>query len=234
MTIQYSIQPSTLSPTDVEVPYGRYQVSSNGLLEIPPLNVTKETIVTALKAGNTVDLISSDGALIGSLLPTVKGGFILSEEPTPNASSVNIGFRPSVGILADLRFEITFERVATSVVLPQISEVEIWVAGGYDPLFNTYPVGSPRDATCIFKGSNLNLANLTGISTIWNGVEQSTASPSQVVSVTNKRITAIIGFRTMPDPVPSPFPANLQWHLVLANGKECVLNGTAIDGTDYT
>ena len=126
MTIKYSIQPSSLTPTGQTAPYGRYQVHLQDDETTITVDSTYATIADLLKIGASVVLVGSDNKPIGTLTPTLKGGFPLAESPTPTADSVAVGFRPSTNLYEMVRQSISFERVDTVIRNPVISLVSDW------------------------------------------------------------------------------------------------------------
>lgn len=126
MTIKYSIQPSTLIPDGQTVPYGRYQVHLQDEETIITVDSTYATIADVLKIGASVILMGSDNQPIGTLMPTLKGGFSLAESPIPTADNVSIGFRPSTALYEVVRQAVSFERVDTVMRNPIITLVSDW------------------------------------------------------------------------------------------------------------
>lgn len=125
MTIKYSIQPSVLSPDGQSGPYGRYQIQVQDDSTVA-VDSTNSAIANLLKAGNQVVLVGSDNEPIGWIMPSLKGGFLLSESPTPTAENVSIGFRASSTLLEDTRQAVDFERLDTVVRTPAITLVSEW------------------------------------------------------------------------------------------------------------
>jgi len=126
MTIKYSIQPSTFIPDGQTAPYGRYQVHLQAEETIITVDSTHVTIADLLKIGASVILMGSDNQPIGTLMPTLKGGFTLAESPTPTAENVSVGFRPSSTLYEAVRQAVTFERMDTVMRNPVITVVSDW------------------------------------------------------------------------------------------------------------
>lgn len=125
MTIKYSVQPSVLSPDGVTDPYGRYQVELQSDVVFQCSNFTTSDIADALKAGGTVVLLDSNSEVIGRIVPTVKGGFLISDSPSPLKEQANIGFTPSPLLLEFFRFQLTFAQVPTVQIVPTITSI-LW------------------------------------------------------------------------------------------------------------
>ena len=126
MTIKYSIQPSSLTPTGQTTPYGRYQIHLQEDETTITVDATYAAIAELLKTGASVALMGSDNQLIGTLSPALKGGFPLAESPTPPADSISIGFRPSPNLYEAIRQSVSFERVDTVMKKPVINLVSDW------------------------------------------------------------------------------------------------------------
>jgi len=126
MTIKYSIQPSSLTPDGQTAPYGRYQIHLQD--EEPTITVDSTSVAIAdlLKTGSQVLLVGSDNQPIGSLVPSLKGGFPLAESPTPTADSVSVGFHASSVLHEAVRQSVDFQRVDTVVRNPVIMLVSDW------------------------------------------------------------------------------------------------------------
>jgi len=155
MTIKYQVQPSSLVPAGVTEPYGRYQLvlMSNGQ-SVSSLTVTQ--ITALMKDGGTVTLVDSDGAYIGSLQPTLSGGFLISDSPAPVPESVGVGFRPSSHLLENLRFEVSFNRVDTTYRQPIITSIKSWYQN--EP-YTGYVINGGHSALVVIEGYNLKLAS---------------------------------------------------------------------------
>jgi hypothetical protein len=126
MTIKYSIQPSTLIPDGQTAPHGRYQVHLQDEETIITVDSTHATIADLLKISASVVLVGSDNQPIGTLMPTLKGGFPLAESPTPTADNVSVGFRPSSTLYEATRQSVSFERVDSVMRNPVITLVSDW------------------------------------------------------------------------------------------------------------
>jgi len=126
MSIKYSIQPSTFTPDGQTAPYGRYQVHVQEDETTITVDSTYAAIADLIKVGSLVVLVGSDNQPIGTLIPTLKGGFPLAESPTPTADSVSVGFRPSVTLYEVVRQSVSFERVDTVMRNPVITLVSDW------------------------------------------------------------------------------------------------------------
>ena len=235
MAIKYSIQSSLLTPNGVSEPYGRFQVSYNETITELVLQTSIATLVEDLKDGRPIHLLDSNNVSIGQLLPTLKGGFLISEDPTPQDNQVNIGFRPSHQLLTQTRMDCTFERVQTVTVQPIITGLTIWVAGGYDPLYNEYPVGTTRDATWIITGTDLNKGTFTGAYLWWDAWDSDpygSFGTAQLVSSSAKKWTVIHGLASVP--TTPAYGTTGQLELRYEEGYSAYYTITYIDGTDYT
>ncbi|OQW90352.1 MAG: hypothetical protein BWK79_20145 [Beggiatoa sp. IS2] len=121
MTIKYSVQPSNLAPSGITEPYGRYQVEYQS--DVPlELNITTAQVSSALNEGNTVVLLASDGEVIGRIVPSVKGGFVIAEATSPTKEQAGIGFVP----LEEFRYALTFAVQPTVQVVPIITSVQFF------------------------------------------------------------------------------------------------------------
>lgn len=156
MTITYSIQPSTLLPEEEVNPYGRYMVQTTSSASVP-VSVTTEEISNFLKAGSTVNLVDEGEVIIGTLMPTLKGGFVLATEPTPVDTQLNVGFRPSPKLLEYTRFEVTFARSNTVVRAPSISLISDWYQN--ERTDNSISINGGHSTYIEIKGVNLKLGN---------------------------------------------------------------------------
>lgn len=153
MSITYQIQPSNLAPSGITVPYGRYNVILGDSSSVI-LSAKVEDIAALLKDGNTVTLVDSDGVSVGQIMPSLSGGFTISESPTPVSANVGIGFRPYKQLLADVRYDVSFSRIDTTYRQPVIDSVTSWYQ---NEAYDGYAVNGGHSALIIIEGSNLKL-----------------------------------------------------------------------------
>lgn len=152
MTIKYSIQPSTLIPDGQTAPHGRYQVHLQDEETIITVDSTHATIADLLKISASVVLVGSDNQPIGTLMPTLKGGFPLAESPTPTAENVSVGFRPSSTLYEATRQSVSFERVDTVMRNPVITLVSDWYQN--ERVDGTISVNGGHSSYIEIKGSH--------------------------------------------------------------------------------
>jgi len=160
MALKYSIQSSSLSPDGVTDPYGRFMVQYREPLEADTLTIADEeidvdTIAAALQEGRPITIKTSLGVEIGQLLTTLKGGFLISDDPTPTSDQIGIGFRPSVSVLSSTRFEPVFERIDTVVRNPSITLVSDWYQN--ERTDNAISINGGHSNYVEIRGSNFKL-----------------------------------------------------------------------------
>lgn len=157
MSLNYQIQPSSLAPAGVTVPYGRYNIVVGEAIQVV-VTASINTIADALKEGHTVTFVDSEGVNIGHLMPTLSGGFVLSEAPIPLAEQLMLGFRPYKELLKMVRFDPSFSRVNSTYRTPIITSVNSW----YQNELNTgYVVNGGMSALIVIEGSNLKMLSPT-------------------------------------------------------------------------
>lgn len=185
MSITYQIQPSNLAPSGVTVPYGRYNVILGDSTNVI-LSAKVEDIVALLKDGNTVTLVDSEGVSVGQIMPSLSGGFTLSESPSPISANVGIGFRPYKQLLAGVRYDVSFSRIDTTYRQPVITSVTSWYQ---NESYNGYAVNGGHSALIVIEGSNLKLYDTFHIDLLVGVVNNPNVCTNSVyVTWTDKRI----------------------------------------------
>lgn len=234
MTLKYSVQPSTLSPSSGGAPIGRYQVfylSQNFLqLELQGDSVLL-SIATALSQGKPVLIVDSSGSNVATLLPSITGSTVLATPETPTPTQVNIGMRPSRQLLNQLRPMCTFEKLDTVVVTPSITQVTINVTGRANPYINEYPVGSSSDGLITIQGENLNKDYVDTCELYWahwDSSPQQGFSGLQVLSQTSKQIKALTNF--VVDPLTPVWDTTGTMRVNFVNGQMADITVTYVEG----
>jgi len=227
MTIKYSIQQSTLSPDGQSEPYGRYQVQIQNETTIT-IDATSEMIATALKAGHQVLLLGNDNEPIGTILPSLKGGFALAESPTPTAKNMSIGFRSSTTLHNAIQQDVEFERINTAVRSPSITLVSDWYQN--ERIDGAISINGSDSNYVEIKGNNLKLSNtlVVSLTKIGTGVE-----PIQLADNTGliKWTNHLIAFNTKVNIVTQKTTATL---VVNNGGKITTITVILIDRTQTT
>lgn len=160
MTIQYSIQPSSLSPPGITDPYGRYQVQVQNDTTVA-ISSTFATIANHLKAGDQVVILDSDDEPIGTIMPSLKGGFLLADSPSPTVENMSVGFRPSAELYNVVKQDVTFQRLDTVTRSPSIVLVSDWYEN--ERTDGGISVGGGHSNYVEIKGTNLKLDSTVSV-----------------------------------------------------------------------
>ena len=122
LPLRYSFQPSLLKQEGETQAYGRLQVDYRPKLEnITLSNAEYQRIVNAVAEGRALGLVSESGTPIGQFMPTLQGGFVISEFVQAAKKDFRVSFSPNKKLLADAREIIFFEQIPTVVNDPIIT-----------------------------------------------------------------------------------------------------------------
>lgn len=187
MSLNYQIQPSNLVPNGVTVPYGRYNVVVGDSVTAT-LTTSINAIADALRDGKTVIFVDSLGANVGHLMPTLTGGFVLSESPVPLAEQVMLGFRPYKELLKKVRYDVSFNRVDSTYRTPIITSVSSWYE---NELNNGFVCNGGHSALIVIEGSNLKMMSTIFHANLLAGIVlmSNITNESNVLSWSDNKIT---------------------------------------------
>jgi len=131
LPLQYSIQESTLKPTGTTEDYIRLQVSLRAeQIQIVLSDKDYQTLLSEVRQGRLVGLITESGVNIGQFMPSLSGGFPKTKFIAPTKGDFRIAFKVMKQALDDARNGLVFEQIPTVVNNPILTSMTFTISDG--------------------------------------------------------------------------------------------------------